>query len=171
MFEYTFPLTVSAAFLAEYLRSTGFYNPFEDGFYTFREGEITIVKKEKLNTEEAIALSVAVAAYVLEFPKLDKQREIRKNLEFAQELIVEFTAENALLGIDDEEQTKRVIQETKGILDSLQTGFLTQAIKEIRLIPVERLDIKFLTEERLLRFLNKIEVFLAMRPTSSLSRP
>lgn len=170
MFEYTYPLSVTADFLAEYLSSTGFYSQFTDAFYSQREGEITIVKAVELRPEQDIALSVAVAAYVLEVPKLDKLKEIRKNLEFAQELIVEFTAENALLGIDDEEQTKRVIQETKGILDSLQTGFLTQAIKEIRLIPVERLDIKFLTEERLLRFLNKIEVFLAIRPTASLSR-
>ena len=95
-------------------------------------------------------------------------RRVQNARQFGSTIISEFAMENILLGITDERQTTRVIEATKLITAALQTGSLYEAMDEIKRVPIAKIDLKFLTEDRLLSFLHKIEDYLDIKRTSSL---
>jgi hypothetical protein len=79
---------------------------------------------------------------------------------FGSKLINEFAAENLRLGITAAGKTKSVRQAMSQITDALNTGSLYDAIDEARLIPAPSKDATFITDVRLLAFINKIEAYL-----------
>lgn len=107
--------------------------------------------------------------------KLDqtkKDTEAALNLKNAQEqqyinaidfgfgLAVSYGTENALMGITQDMMTKTVRQAMSEVTNALQTGSLRDAMDELKLIPEGSKDAKYITDARMLEFINKIETYL-----------
>lgn len=88
------------------------------------------------------------------------QLVVSNAISFGNKLVVEFASENILMGITQDGMTKIVRQNMTEVISALQTGSLYDAINEARNIPIERKDAKYITNERLLQFINKIESYL-----------
>jgi hypothetical protein len=87
---------------------------------------------------------------------------IRSAIEFGKDLVITFAAENVLLGITQAGMTNAVRGATAGAVSALQTGSLYDAIAEVRAIPAESKDATFITDPRMLGFINKIEEYLGL---------
>jgi hypothetical protein len=81
---------------------------------------------------------------------------------FGQELVITFAAENIGLGITQAGMTTAVRTATANTVAALQTGSLYDAITAARSIPVESYDSTFITQARILLFINKIEDYLGI---------
>lgn len=87
---------------------------------------------------------------------------------FGMDLIVNFATENVLLGITQMGMTGQVRKATAEVVSALNTGSLYDAITEARAIPAEDKDSRFVTNARLLSFINKIEAHLGITLSTSL---
>lgn len=87
---------------------------------------------------------------------------------FGFNLIISFAAENILLGISQLGMTTSVRATTAGVVNALMTGSLYDAIAEAKAIPAENKDSVFVTDARLLTFINKIETYLGISLSESL---
>lgn len=87
---------------------------------------------------------------------------------FGSSLIIEFGSENMALGITLAGKTSDVRKAMAEVTGCLITGSLYDAIAEARLIPAGSEDAIFLTDARLLSFINKIETYLGKPLSSSL---
>jgi hypothetical protein len=94
---------------------------------------------------------------------LDKIKfAVERAILFGQSIIAEFAAENVLLGITEASMTNQVRKVTMQVTSALNTGALYDAIAECRAIPEEDKDDVFITNDRLLTFINKIEEYLGI---------
>lgn len=87
---------------------------------------------------------------------------------FGTKLVTKFAAENIQMGITQEGMTATVRTRMGGVLNALQTGSLYDAIIEVRAIPEEHKDPKYITDARLLNFINQIEDYLGKNRSTSL---
>lgn len=99
---------------------------------------------------------------------LQVQNVIKKAMEFGNQILIEFAAENVLLGITQAGMTTAVRNATARIVSALQTGSLYDAINECRAVPAQDKDATFVTDARLLLFVNKIEVYLGLPVSTQL---
>jgi len=76
-----------------------------------------------------------------------------------QMLIRKFIEENIMLGITEAGKTKVVRQAMREVTDCLNTGALFDAIDELRSIPAELKDGVFISDARILSYINEIEEF------------
>lgn len=81
-------------------------------------------------------------------------------MDFGKKLIVEFGAENMRMNITQLGKTNEVRIALNGVMSALLAGSLYDAITEVKKIPVEAKDATFVTDIRLLVFVNKIEDYL-----------
>lgn len=93
---------------------------------------------------------------------------VKSAISFGNRILVEFTAENIQLGITQLEMTKRVREAMADVILALQTGSLYDAIDEVREIPDSKKDGKFISNKRLLKYVNKIEEFLNIEKSTSI---
>lgn len=87
---------------------------------------------------------------------------IQNAMNFGNGLIMEFAAENVAMGITQDGMTGVVRRNCSQVIDCLLTGSLYDAIIELRAIPEDKKDAKYLTNARLLIFINKIETYLGI---------
>jgi hypothetical protein len=87
--------------------------------------------------------------------------KINRSIIFGLKLIQEFATENVLLGITQYGMTNLVRKRSAEVLSALSCGSLYDAITEINAIPAEHKDARFITDERMNVFKNKIMAFLA----------
>jgi hypothetical protein len=87
---------------------------------------------------------------------------------FGEALMSEFTVENIMLGITADNMTGTVRKNMAEVIMALQTGSLYDAIVEAKAIPAEDKDAKYITDARLLSFVNKIETKLGITLSVSL---
>lgn len=91
------------------------------------------------------------------------QNIISKAMDFGKQVMVEFSAENVLMGITQQNKTKQVITFLNDVKNAMDTGSLYIAIDEIDKIVnlgiPEELS-PFITEERLMIFKQKIQSYL-----------
>lgn len=93
---------------------------------------------------------------------------VRSAMSFGQNLMVEFAAENIKMGITQDGMTKTVRTAMADVMLAIQTGSLYDAIDEIKAIPGESKDAKYITDARLLKYLNKVEEYLGVSLSQSL---
>ena len=167
MFEYTYVLAVSADYLAKFLKQQGVYSSFADSLYVKDAGEITIVKKLELTEEEETALGAVIAAYPAARPRFVVEASLEQAVQLGQKMIIEFATGNVLLGITAANKTRDVRIATAAVISALQTGSLYDAMAECRLIPAAAKDLVFVTDARLLEFINKIETYLGITLSSA----
>jgi hypothetical protein len=94
------------------------------------------------------------------------KNKIKAAIDFGEKIALDFTTENVLLGITQDNMTSYVLERMSGVLAALQTGSLYDAIAKAKSIPVSSYDIKYITAARLLKFVNNIESYLG-RPLST----
>jgi hypothetical protein len=93
---------------------------------------------------------------------------IREAITFGQDLIIRFAAENVLLGITQAGMTTTVRNVTADAVSALSTGSLYDAIAAVRNIPAEDKDAVFVTDTRMLAFINSIETYLGLPNSTEL---
>lgn len=89
---------------------------------------------------------------------------ISKAMDFGKQLMVEFSAQNVLMGITQAGKTKEVLTFLADIKNAMDTGSLYTAIDEIDELISNGLPVElqpFITEQRLLDFKNKILSYLS----------
>lgn len=92
---------------------------------------------------------------------------ILARMDFATGLIAQWAAENKLMGITLP-QSLLVFSYFSDILTALQIGALEIAIGLIRLLPPESRDSVFITDTRLLHYINLCEDYLGISRSNSL---
>jgi hypothetical protein len=91
---------------------------------------------------------------------------IEDAMAFANKLMVEFTTENIVLGITQDGMTSHVRKTLSEVTMCLITGSLYDAVQEVKLIPADKKDPKYLSNVRLTAFVNKIETYLGIPLTT-----
>jgi hypothetical protein len=97
-----------------------------------------------------------------------QEQILKPAIAFGQQLIQTFSAENIAMGITQRGMTAQVISATAEVISALQSGSLYDAIAKTKAIPADKKDSIFVTDERLLTFINKIEDYLGITRSTSL---
>jgi len=87
---------------------------------------------------------------------------------FGMHLLIKFAADNVMLGITQAGMTSTVRAVLGPVIQCLQTGSLYDAMAQCRAIAPESKDATFITDARLLLFVNKIETYLGITLSTSL---
>jgi hypothetical protein len=95
-------------------------------------------------------------------------RVLTNAINFGMQIMKDFTKENMVLGITQDGMTGTVRKAMIEVISALQTGSLYDAIAEAKAIPQESKDAKYITDARLLSFVNKIEEYLGIELSQSL---
>lgn len=96
------------------------------------------------------------------------QDAVKKAIDFGQKVLVQFSSENIQLGITQAGMTKQVRQVMSEVISALSTGSLYDAIDEAKAIPLESKDATFVTDARLLKYVNMVESYLEIPLSESL---
>jgi len=95
--------------------------------------------------------------------------KVAASQKFMNDLLVQFNTENLILGIDADNMVDEVLTVMSPVLVAMQSGSPTSAIKRAKAIPTASYDSKYVTAARLLAYCNKIEAFLGIPLSTSLS--
>jgi hypothetical protein len=90
------------------------------------------------------------------------KQTVQAAINFGQQLLVDFAAENIQLGITQDGMTKTVRQNMAEVMSAISTGSLYDAIEEIDAIPAEAKDDKYITDERLAVYKQRIVDYLGV---------
>ena len=93
---------------------------------------------------------------------------IAEAVSFGSRQMIKFAAENVMLGITQAGMTTTIRNVIKDVVNCLQTGSLYDAITAVRAIPAENKDATFVTDARLLTFINQIEIYLKLPVSQTL---
>jgi hypothetical protein len=88
---------------------------------------------------------------------------------FCANLLVQFNTENLIMGISTDGKTDDVLTVMSSVLVALQSGSPTSAIKRAKEISPSSYDSKYVTAARLLSYCNKIETYLGITLSTSMS--
>ena len=72
------------------------------------------------------------------------------------------------MGITADGMTGPVRKNMSEVINAIQTGSLYDAIAEVKAIQPSQKDAKYITDARLLQFINRIETHLNIPPSTSL---
>jgi len=90
------------------------------------------------------------------------KQAVQNAISFGNQLLVDFAAENISLGITQDGMTKTVRQAMSEVMSAISTGSLYDAIEEIDAIPAEAKDAKYITNERLAQYKQRILDYLGV---------
>lgn len=90
---------------------------------------------------------------------------IEADKKFGEQIINEFSAENVFLGVTELGMTGTILERLESVLDAVSAGSLLEAITRCKLIDVSNYDEIFITKERILNFINKIENHMGLPQT------
>ena len=112
--------------------------------------------------------SVVIEDITDEVVQQEIKDKVKSAIEFGQSILVEFSAENIMSGITQAGMTKSVRTTMAGVSNALMTGSLYDAIAEAKAIPSQLKDSKFVTNARLLKYVNKVEDFLGINRSQNI---
>lgn len=81
---------------------------------------------------------------------------------FGKGLLKEFTVQNIMMGITADNMTGTVLDSMTSVIVAINNASLKDAIVKAKSIPEEAKDGKYITDARLLSFINKIETYLGI---------
>jgi hypothetical protein len=93
---------------------------------------------------------------------------IEASIDFGWLILREFSKDNVMLGITQAGMTARVRSVTADVINALSTGSLYDAIAQAKAIPAENKDPVFITDARLLKYVNMVEEYLGLTPSTTL---
>lgn len=133
------------------------------------EGEEGYVSEQVIPAQYVLVLNPEkVNAKALAAQNAQLDAVLDEAIAFGMALQKEFTKQNMVLGITQDNMTGTVRKAMIEVLSALQTGSLYDAITEAKAIPAEAKDPKYITNARLLAFVNRIEEYLQIPLTQSL---
>ena len=96
------------------------------------------------------------------------QTTLQNDIAFSNGILTQFLVENNMLGVYQAgmSQTLRTLLEPT--FEALLTGSLQDAVALLKAIPTESYDTVFITEKRLLCYLNAVEEYLGIPVSTSL---
>jgi len=165
MFSYTFNKIVKADKLRDEVVAAGLSSL---SYVETVENTVNLYFTTPLTGNEEILLSTKISSHTPSSVEDIISAKIKASITFGQKAMIDFATQNILLGITSDGKTGEIIDKLSGIVQALQTGSLYDAITRARQIPPEHYDSKYITEARLLNFVNKIEDFLQIPRSSSL---
>lgn len=113
--------------------------------------------------------SAEAVAYTQKAQLAAVKKQVEGIAAFSADLLNQFAAENIAMGITQDNKTEDVLDVMLPVMNALQGGAPTIAIKRAKAIPESSYDSKYVTAARLLAYVNKIEAFLGLPQSSSLS--
>jgi hypothetical protein len=122
--------------------------------------ELTSSEKEQLDTLVQNHSPINMTEIV--------KNTVKNATSFGSELMIDFATENVLMGIAQDGMTSTVRKNMEQVILALTTGSLYDAITEAKSIPSEKKDYKYITDVRLLNFINKIEDYLGIPRSTTL---
>ena len=127
---------------------------------------VAVVDAKRIGLEQRIRfsrdLTPAEAASLQAHESMFFHEEIKREIEFGRYIMLEFMNENIGLGITVQGKTKDVRKAMAEVINALSVGALVDAISEIRLIPNQKKDGLFISDARMLYYINKIEAFAGL---------
>jgi len=93
-------------------------------------------------------LAVKIEPPAVEPPAVDLRAVVRAAIAFGNAIIEEFTVENIMLGITQDNMTETVLDIMAPASEALRSGSLYAAITRIKAIPAESKDAKYITDVR-----------------------
>jgi hypothetical protein len=100
--------------------------------------------------------------------ELTVAQAIEDSIDFGWSVLRDFSKENVMLGITQAGMTNRVRTVTAEVINALSTGSLYDAIAQAKAIPAENKDSVFITDARLIKFINKVEEYLGIPLSTTL---
>jgi len=97
----------------------------------------------------------------------DAKAQFQAAKSFGVSLVADFSLENVILEISNIE-SDAVLSKMSGVLEALSNGYLETAILRSKGIDSGDYDSEFITEARLLEYVNKIETFLGITLSETL---
>jgi hypothetical protein len=127
----------------------------------FEEETIELYIDEEMKAQASAEQAEAEAAAQL--------RSIVTNaMAFGSKLMGDFIVENVQMGITQDQKSEAVLDAMAPVEAALRTGTLYVALERLKAIPEELKDDKYITDERLLVFVNRLEEYLGVELSLSL---
>lgn len=144
-------------------------------FWQRRGSEVTLTFTHELNETELDAVLLHESTYenpVVTVWEQGARNTIRNAIEKGQQLVEDFATESIVLGINQANMSGPVRRAMQDVVNSLLTGALYDSVSSIKTV---RDDIQgntaltdvFLSDTRLLKYLNELEAFLGLPLTES----
>lgn len=116
-----------------------------------------------LSVDNKKALDQAVEAHTTTPTNIELAKaRINDALRFGGELFIQFCAENVLMGITQKGKTELVLENMSAINKSIKNASLYETVRLLKSFPNDKKDDEFITNARLLKFLNKVEEYLKL---------
>lgn len=131
-------------------------------------GEPSIAQCIQQKWDSITEESPEAVAYATNARKRAIKKQVEAINEFSANLLAQFNSENIDMGITQDGMTEDVLDVMLPVMSALQGGAPTVAIKRAKAIPESSYDSKFVTEARLLSYVNQIEKFLGLPTSQSL---
>lgn len=125
----------------------------------------TVIKEYELPANYEVQITDITA----DVQKEETLNKLSLSIQFGNDLIKSITIENMMMGITQDGMTSQVRKAMGEALMALMTGSLYDAIDELKAIPEDKKDGKYITDARLLAAINKIETFLGKPKSISLN--
>lgn len=131
-------------------------------------GEPSLAQKIEDKWASIQADSDEAVAYAQKAQMAAISKKVAEIAAFSTTLLNQFNAENIAMGITADNKTEDVLDIMLPVVNALQSGAPTIAIKRVKAIPSASYIPKYVTAARLLSYVNKIEAFLELPVSSSL---
>lgn len=165
MIEKVYTLTSPFTQLETYLKLDNQIRPYFNYFNMSAETEVTVYLNLDTPLEVQDYLDTYMSAYPSYLANLHVTNIITSAIAFGNQIVINFAAENVLLGITQADKTKDVADYLANVLRYIQSGSLYEVINEISRLEAEGLPPElspFITGPRLLSFKNNVEAYLGL---------
>lgn len=167
MAEYNYSKYCYSPKLETELKSSSLASKYS--YLIISDTQTTVGTISDLTTEEETTLAGLVTAHTATPSSTEFVRQVIYNsIEFGVSLVIEFATENVLLGITQAGMTTTVRNNMIEVLSAIQTGSLYDARSVLLNLPEESKDSTFITNARIIQFVNKIETYLGLPLTTEL---
>lgn len=133
------------------------------------QGEDSVAAQIQAKWDSIEADSAEAVLYTQKATLAVVKKQVQNIAAFSADLLNQFAAENIAMGITQDNKTEDVLDTMLPVMNALQGGAPTIAIKRAKAISPSAYDSKYVTAARLLAYVNKIEAFLGLSQSSSLS--
>jgi hypothetical protein len=121
--------------------------------------EYWVLLNEALNIEELQMFNQVIQTQA---SRVAIRELIERCIKFGNLIVIEFAADNVLLGITQASKTKLIADACQQAFYYLSTGSLYEARSAMLEIEITEEMAPYLTEQRRIEFINKIETFLGL---------
>jgi len=130
---------------------------------SYSHGQVTVHAIQTLDSNQLDSIQTIINDHIAADPSETVRRIISNAMQFGNELMITFAAENVLMGITQLNKTKDVSDYLANVTRYIQTGSLHEVINEVNRLIANGLPedlAPFITETRLLQFKQKILDYL-----------